>query len=95
MFNEEYEVLLKKSIEVVPDWVKKDIQSILNKADVHAGISHVISQLHDRYSFNLRHILAALDFSDEWARVSRERLNFIDNNIEVIVALYQEIKNKQ
>lgn len=94
MFNEEYELLLKKSVEVVPDWLKNDIQGIMNKADNHAGISHVISQLHDRYSFNLRHILAALDFSDEWARVSRERLNFIDNNIDVIVALHQEIKYK-
>jgi hypothetical protein len=95
MFNEEYEVLLKKTVEVAPEWMVNDIQDILNKEGNHAGVSYVISQLHDRYTFSLRHILSAINFSDEWAKVSRERLSFIDNNIDVIVALYSNMKAKR
>jgi hypothetical protein len=94
MYQEEYELLLKRTVEVAPDWLKSEIQDILNKEGEHAGVSYVISQLHDRYSFSFRHILSAINFSDEWTMVSRERLSFIDNNIDVIVALYFEIKNK-
>jgi hypothetical protein len=95
MLNEEYELLLKKSVEVAPDWVKNDIQDILNKGGRHVGVSYVISQLHERYTFGLKHILSAIDFSNEWTKVSRERLNFIDNNIELIATLYYDIKDKQ
>jgi hypothetical protein len=95
MFNEEYEVLLKRTVEVAPEWMVNDIQDILNKEGNHAGVSYVISQLHDRYTFSLRHILSAINFSDEWAKVSRERLSFIDNNIDVIVALYSNMKAKR
>lgn len=92
MFNEEYELLLKKSVEVAPDWLKKDVESIVSK-DPHAGISYLISELHHTYTFSIRHILSASHLSSEWSQVSRERLNFIDNNIDIIVALYNEIKN--
>jgi hypothetical protein len=94
MHQDEYEFLLKKTVEVAPDWLKSDIEDILNKQGRHAGVSYVISQLHDRYSFSFRHILSAINFSDEWTVVSRERLSFIDNNIEVIVALYNDNKGK-
>lgn len=94
MLQEEYELLLKRTVELAPDWLKSDIQDILNKEGKHAGVSYVISQLHDRYSFSFRHILSAINFSDEWTMVSRERLSFIDNNIEVIVALYNDNKGK-
>ena len=92
MLQEEYELLLKRTVEVAPDWLKSDIQDILNKEGRHAGVSYVISQLHDRYSFSFRHILSAINFSDEWTMVSRERLSFIDNNIDVIVAMFNGIK---
>lgn len=94
MHQDEYELLLKKTVEVAPDWLKSDIEDIFNKQGRHAGVSYVISQLHDRYSFSFRHILSAINFSDEWTMVSRERLSFIDNNIEVIVALYNNNKGK-
>jgi hypothetical protein len=94
MLQEEYELLLKRTVEVAPDWLKSDIQDILNKEGRHAGVSYVISQLHDRYSFSFRHILSAINFSDEWTMVSRERLSFIDNNIDVIVAMFNAIKTK-
>jgi hypothetical protein len=94
MLQEEYELLLKRTVEVAPDWLKSDIQDILNKEGRHAGVSYVISQLHDRYSFRFRHILSAINFSDEWTMVSRERLSFIDNNIDVIVAMFNAIKTK-
>jgi hypothetical protein len=93
MLFEEYELLLKKTVAVAPDWVKSDIQDILKKDEgKHIGVSYVISQLNDRYSFSLRHILSAMDFSSEWTKVSRERLSFIDNNIDVIVAMFNGIK---
>jgi hypothetical protein len=95
MFNEQYELLLKKSVEVAPDWLINDIQGIMDKAGNHFGVSYVISELHEGYTFNLKHIVSAINFSDEWPRVSRERLNFIDNNIEIIVALYNDIKNQR
>jgi hypothetical protein len=94
MLQDEYELLLKRTVEVAPEWLKSDIEDILNKEGRHAGVSYVISQLHDRYSFSFRHILSAINFSDEWTVVSRERLSFIDNNIEVIVALYNDNKDK-
>ncbi|SDM34697.1 hypothetical protein [Bacillus sp. OK048] len=94
MFNEEYELLLKKSTEVAPEWLINDIEGIIGKAGKHVGVSYVISELHEGYTFNLKHIMSAINFSDEWTKVSRERLNFIDNNIEIIVALYNEIRNK-
>jgi hypothetical protein len=94
MLQDEYELLLKRTVEVAPEWLKSDLEDILNKEGRHAGVSYVISQLHDRYSFSFRHILSAINFSDEWTVVSRERLSFIDNNIEVIVALYDDHKGK-
>jgi hypothetical protein len=94
MHQDEYELLLQKTIEVAPEWLKSDIEDILNKEGRHTGVSYVIPQLHDKYSFSFRHILSAINFSDEWTVVSRERLSFIDNNIEVIVALYNDNKDK-
>lgn len=88
MLQEEHELLLKRTVEVAPDWLVSDIEDILTKDGKHTGVSYVISQLHERYSFSFRHILSAINFSDEWTTVSRERLSFIDNNIDVIVALY-------
>lgn len=93
MFNGEYELLLKKSVEVAPDWLKKDVDSIVNK-EPNAGISYLISELHHTYTFSIRHILSARHLSSEWSQVSRERLNFIDNNIDIVAALYQETKKK-
>lgn len=94
MLQEEYELLLKRTVEVAPEWLKSDMEDILSKEGRHAGVSYVISQLHERYSFSFRHILSAINFSDEWTMVSRERLSYIDNNIEVIVALYNDNKEK-
>ena len=93
MFNEEYELLLRKSIEVAPDWLKNDVESIMRK-EPHAGVSYVIAELHHTYTFSIRHILSASHLTGEWSQVSRERLNFIDNNIDIIVALYHVAKNK-
>lgn len=93
MFNEEYEQLLKRAVEVAPDWLKKDINSIVSR-EPHVGVSYLISELHHTYTFSIRHILSTDHLSSEWTQVSRERLNFIDNNIDIIVALYNEAKKK-
>lgn len=95
MSNEEYQSLLEKAVKVAPDWLKKDIESIVAKEE-YAGVSYLIAELHHTYTFSLRHILSARHLSSEWSEVSRERLNFIDNNIDIIVGLYHQVKsNKQ
>lgn len=93
MLNQQYELLLKRSVEVAPDWLKEDIQNIIDKTETHFGASYVIAELNALYSFGLRHVLST-HFSAEWSIVSRERLTFIDNNIDVIVAIYKEMKGK-
>ncbi|WP_428911704.1 hypothetical protein [Niallia sp. Krafla_26] len=93
MSNTEYELLLKKAVEAAPDWLKNDVESIVSKEE-YAGVSFLISELHHTYTFSLRHIISAKHLSSEWSQVSRERLNFIDNNIDLIVALYNEVKQK-
>ncbi|WP_156183012.1 hypothetical protein [Mesobacillus campisalis] len=93
MFNEEYEHLLKKSIKVAPDWLKEDVESIVEK-EPSAGISYLISELFHTYTFGIRHILSARHLTSEWSQISRERLNIIDNNIDIIVALYHEAKKR-
>ncbi|OCA90393.1 hypothetical protein A8F94_00400 [Bacillus sp. FJAT-27225] len=93
MFTEEYEHLLKRSVEVAPDWLREDVENIVSKEPT-AGISYLIAELHHTYTFSIRHILSARHLSSEWAQISRERLNVIDNNIDIIVALYEEVKAK-
>ncbi|KMY50173.1 hypothetical protein [Peribacillus loiseleuriae] len=84
-YNEkEYEILIEKAIEFTPIWLKQDIESIIQKKDETTRISYVISELYKKYTFNATHILAAMGQNTEWSVVSRERLNFIDNNIDLI-----------
>jgi uncharacterized phage-like protein YoqJ len=86
MINEEkeYEILVKKAIEHSPIWLKEDIESIIKKTDGNIRISYVISELYNKYTFNATHIFAAMGQNTEWAATSRERLNIIDNNIDLI-----------
>lgn len=92
MNEDQHELLLKRAISVAPDWLKNDIESIVSKEPL-SGASYLISELHHTYTFSIRHILSARHLNSEWSEVSRERLNFIDNNIDIIVALYYDVKN--
>ncbi|MFJ7975714.1 hypothetical protein JNUCC23_11095 [Peribacillus sp. JNUCC 23] len=82
--EKEYEILVEKAIEFTPIWLKQDIESIMQKTGETDRISYVISELYKKYTFNATHILAAMGQNPEWTIVSRERLNFIDNNIDLI-----------
>ena len=82
--DKKYEGLVEKAIEHAPDWLKEDIESIIQKADGNIRISYVISKLYNKYTFNATHVLAALGSNTEWTNISRERLNMIDNNIDLI-----------
>ena len=84
MANEEFEILVKKAIDNAPTWLKDDLTNITKKADNHIRISYVISELHKRYTFGFMHVTSAMNRSSEWAITSYERLNFIDNNIDLI-----------
>lgn len=82
--EKEYELLVEKAIEHTPIWLKQDIESIMQKTGEPDRISYVISELYKKYTFNATHVLAAMGQNPEWTIVSRERLNFIDNNIDLI-----------
>ena len=82
--EKEYEILVEKAIEHTPIWLKQDIESIMQKTGETDRISYVISELYKKYTFNATHILAAMGQNPEWTIVSRERLNLIDNNIDLI-----------
>lgn len=84
MGNQEFELLVKKAVENAPEWLKEDLNSIVKKADHTLRISFVISELYNRYTFSFKHIASAMHQSAEWQLTSQARLNFIDNNIDLI-----------
>jgi hypothetical protein len=85
MINEEYDIyLVNKVIENAPTWLKEDLENIKKKEKSKLRISFVISELYSRYTFSYRHITSSMSHSSEWSNTSRERLNFIDNNIDLI-----------
>jgi hypothetical protein len=85
MTNEDYELnLVNKAIENAPAWLNDDLDGIAKKEKTKLRISFVISELYSRYTFSYRHITASMNHSSEWSTTARERLNFIDNNIDLI-----------
>jgi hypothetical protein len=90
MTNEEYELLVTKALENAPEWLFADIENIIKDSKDNNRISFVISELYKRYTFNFTHLFAAMDQNSEWSVISRERLNFIDNNIDLIQAMMKK-----
>jgi hypothetical protein len=90
MTNEEYELLVTKALENAPEWLFTDIKNIIKDSKDNNRISFVISELYKRYTFNFTHLFAAMDQNSEWSVISRERLNFIDNNIDLIQAMMKK-----
>lgn len=80
----DFDSLVDNAIENSPDWLKEDIEKILNKIDGQIRLSFVVSELYSRYSFSIKHITSAMNQSSEWAILSHDRLNYIDNNIDLI-----------
>ena len=85
MINQENESIVNKAIANTPDWLVEDLESIAKKESLKIRrISYVISELYSRYSFSFRHITSSMNQSTEWATTSHDRLNFIDNNLDLI-----------
>lgn len=80
----EFDLLVNKAIENSPDWLMDDVKNILSKKSGQIRLSYVISELYSRYTFSLKHITSAMNQSSEWSTISHDRLNFIDNNMDLI-----------
>ncbi|WP_138418624.1 hypothetical protein [Aquibacillus sediminis] len=94
MTYREYQVLANKAVEVAPDWLKDDIKEVFEKKGRDVGSSFIVSQLHHLYSFGLRHIFTATDLHFDWSKTARERLTFIDNNLDVVDLLIKKYRKE-
>ncbi|EKN65930.1 hypothetical protein BABA_18077 [Neobacillus bataviensis LMG 21833] len=89
----ESDILVNKAIENAPAWLIEDLENIVNKEKtVKLRISYVISELYSKYAFSYRHIFSSMGQSSEWAVIARERLNLIDNNIDLIEYMMKRIQ---
>lgn len=88
----EFDILVDKAIEIAPDWLKDDLENIINKTDSPVRLSFVISELYSRYSFSLKHITSAMNHSSEWSILCHDRLNYIDNNMDLIQYMIKRMK---
>ena len=93
MSTEEFIRMSKKVMKLAPAWLKNDLNNIVEKEGENVRVSRAISLLYSQYSFNLGHIFAAMDHSFNWADTARDRLNYIDNNIDLVELMLKEAKN--
>ncbi|WP_419887011.1 hypothetical protein ACN6MT_15845 [Neobacillus niacini] len=73
------------STKMIPEWLNKDIEQISRKEEVSAKPGFIISRLYNQYSPGYRHLFTAMTGNTEWALIARERLNYIDENLDLIV----------
>lgn len=92
MKTQEFEILVNKAIDNAPDWLKEDLDVIVKKANGNYRISYFISELHSRYTFGFKHIASAMSQSSDWSTIAHERLNFIDNNLDLIDYMVKKIR---
>ncbi len=95
MTTTEFDILVNKAIENAPTWIKEDVENIINKSEGVLRLSYVISELYSRYTFSFKHITSSMNNSSEWSLTSFERLNFIDNNLDLIQYLVEKIKKSK
>ncbi|WP_010281017.1 hypothetical protein [Bacillus timonensis] len=76
--------VINLSTKMISEWLNKDIEKIIKKREQTFTPSYVIYQLYKQYSFGYRHIFSTMTGNMEWALIARERLDYIDNNIELI-----------
>jgi hypothetical protein len=88
----EFEILVNKAIDNAPTWLKDDVEAIVKKTDGILRMSYIVSELYGRYAFSFKHITSSMSNSSEWSIVSFERLNFIDNNLDLIQYLVERLK---
>jgi hypothetical protein len=88
-------VLTKKAMEVTPKWVKDDIETIIKGNDGVVGSSYIISKLHQLYSPGIRYLIALNMGNYDWHRVSKERLTFIDNNLDLLDLIIKKFQDEK
>lgn len=93
MTDQEFEIMTSKIIKHAPDWLKEDLRNIVEKEGKSVRITHVISLLYNQYSFNLTHIFASMDLNYNWRDTTRARLNYIDNNLDLVEIMLKKVKN--
>ena len=95
MDQKEFEIIVNKAIENAPEWLLTDIEKITEKENHIVRVSFVISQLYQQYTSMLTHMFSSMSNDTEWYTISYERLNFIDNNLDLIgYILHKRQKDK-
>jgi hypothetical protein len=82
MYNKK---VINISTKMIPEWLNKDIEQIAKKEEVSAKLGYIISRLYNQYSQGYRHLVSAMTGNTEWPLIARERLSYIDENLELIV----------
>lgn len=93
MTDLEFEIMTDKIIKHAPNWLKEDLRTIVDKEGDNVRITKVISLLHNQYSFNLTHIFASMDLNYNWSETTRIRLNYIDNNLDLVALILKKVKD--
>ena len=93
IISKEFMRIAEKVIKLAPIWLKKDIIEIVEKEGDTVRVSHAISILYKKYSFSLGHIFTAMDKSANWSKIANDRLNYIDNKLDVIDLMLYKAKN--
>lgn len=95
MTSQEFEIMTNKVINHAPDWIKEDLRNIVDKEGNSVRISQVISLLYNQYSFNLTHVFASMDLNHNWRETTRIRLNYIDNNLDLVEIMLKKAKENK
>ncbi len=95
MDQKEFEIIVSKAIENAPEWLLTDIEKITEKENHFVRISFVISQLYQQYTSMLTHVFSSMSNDTEWYTISYERLNFIDNNLDLIGYILHKIQSNK
>jgi hypothetical protein len=82
MYNKK---VINISTKMIPEWLNKDIERITKKEEVSAQPGYIISRIYHQYSSGYRQLFTVMTGNTEWALIARERLNYIDENLELIV----------
>lgn len=93
MTNEDFEILVEKAIKNAPEWLTQDLESIIKKKNSSMRIGYIISELYSKYTFGIKHIATAMTQNTEWSVLAHDRLNFIDNNIDLIYYMIKKYKS--
>jgi hypothetical protein len=96
MENKDFELLVEEAIQNSPQWILADIEGIMKKETGLIRISFIISELYSKYNFGFRHIVSSMHRDADWSVTAFERLNFIDNNLDLIdYIVKKKLKEKQ